>query len=312
MTANGSSLRVGFIGLGDIGLPMAIRLHETGNRLRVWNRTASRSASCSALGIAVAETPAGLAAESDIICLCLSSADAVDAVVFGENGITSAATAPRIVVDHSTILPEDTRALCHRLTSATGTGWLDAPVSGGPPGARAGTLAIMVGGRPADFELAAPVLASLGGRITYLGRSGMGQLAKAANQVINFATAAAIGEAFALARAEGLSATILAEALTGGFSDSNMLREYRRAATAGESAGLKGLIDSYSDLATGHRHPEYPGKLDILHKDIAVATSIASANDIAIPLLRQVEALGRLIHDRRSASASATQRGPTI
>lgn len=179
-------------------------------------------------------------------------------------------------------------------------------VSGAPPGARAGTLAVMVGGRCADFEWAMPALACLAGRLTHLGETGMGQLAKAANQVINFVTAAALGEAFALARAGGLSADILAEALAGGFSDSNVLREYRRAATAGELAGLKGLIDAYTDLAAGHPHPEYKGKLDILHKDVAVATAIASANDIAIPILHQVEMLGRRIHDQRDASGRAT------
>ncbi|MEP6786105.1 MAG: NAD(P)-dependent oxidoreductase [Sphingomonadales bacterium] len=298
---------VGFIGLGDIGIAMAKRLHEDGHKLTVWNRNPDRAAPFATLGVTIARNPAQLAAACDIVCICVSSADAIAEIAFGPNGIASADTAPMLVVDHSTISPEETRRLADRLAVQTGTAWLDAPVSGGPSGARAGTLAIMVGGSREHFELAKPVLESLAGRLTFIGALGMGQLAKAANQVINFITAAAIGEAFAFSQAAGLPPQALSEALVGGFADSNVLREYSRASAAGETGGLKGLIDAYADLALGHHRPDYAGKLDILQKDIAVATDIARSNGTPIPLLHQVETLGRLLHYQQTDSAQAAR-----
>ncbi|CAN5193148.1 hypothetical protein BH11PSE5_BH11PSE5_23360 [soil metagenome] len=303
MTGNNYTPKVGFIGLGDIGAPMAMRLHETGHEVAVWNRTTARTHPFAAQGFPVPHSASELATMCDIVCLCLSSAEAVADVVFGPDGIASASAAPRIIVDHSTISPKDTQALAHRLYTQTGTTWLDAPVSGGPPGARAGTLAIMVGGRREDFETAAPILESLAKRLTHVGDLGMGQLAKASNQIIGFITTAAIAEAFAFAEAAGLSAETLSEALAGGFADSTVLGEYRRASAAEEMGGLKGLIEAYMDLSRGYIRPDYAGKIDILHKDIGIAGAIAQANGTPIPLLHQVETLGRLLHYQRGAKA---------
>lgn len=286
----GATMRIGFIGLGDIGLPMAMRLHECGHNVMVWNRTASRSQGLPGRGVAVAGSAADLAEDCDIVCLCLLNAEAVEAVVFGPTGIAQAKGAPRLVIDHSTISPRTTRSLAEKLEALTGTAWLDAPVSGGPAGARAGTLAVMAGGRAEDFELAAPLLHSLG-RPTHVGILGMGDTAKACNQVIGFTIAAAIAEGLACACAAGLSPVDLAEVMIGGLGDSVALAEYRRATAAGESGSIKGIIDAYVDLINGHVRPEYVGKLDILHKDIGIAREIAGDLAPRLRLLEQVEAM---------------------
>lgn len=286
----GVTMRIGFIGLGDIGLPMAIRLHECGHDVMVWNRTASRSQGLPERGIAVAGSAVELAEACDIVCLCLINADAVEAVVFGPAGIAEAKVAPRLVIDHSTISPRNTRALAEKLEALTGTPWLDAPISGGPAGARAGTLAVMVGGRSADFDLAAPLFHSLG-RPTHVGELGMGDTAKACNQVVGFAISAAIAEGMACAAAAGMRPADLADIMTGGLADSAPLAEYRRATAAGERGGIKGLIDAYVDLINGHIRPEYAGKLDILHKDSGIAREIAGELAPRLRLLDQVEAM---------------------
>ena len=287
--------RIGFIGLGDIGLPMAMRLHECGHDLMVWNRTASRSQLFAERGVAVAGTAAELAEACDIVCLCLLNADAVEAVTFGAEGIAEAKSVPRLVVDHSTISPRNTIAFAERLEARTGTSWLDAPVSGGSAGARAGSLAVMAGGRAADFDVAATLLHSLG-RATHVGGLGMGVTAKACNQVIGFTIAAAIAEGLACARFAGLPPLELAGVMTGGLGDSVALAEYRRASAAGETGSIKGMIDAYIDLINGHVRPDYAGKLDILHKDIGIAREIAGEMAPQLRLLNQVEAMARSLN----------------
>jgi len=297
MTAgkDGAMTRVGFIGLGDIGLPMAMRLHESGHALIVWNRTASRSQELAERGVPVARSAAELAEASDIVSLCLLDADAVEEVVFGSEGTARAKSAPRLMIDHSTISPLDTKIFAEKLEALTGTAWLDAPVSGGSAGARAGTLAIMAGGRSADYDVAAPLLHSLG-RPTHVGNLGMGDTAKACNQVIGFAIAAAIAEGMSCARSAGMSPIDLAQIMTGGLGDSVALAEYRRASAAGESGSIKGIIDAYVDLINGHVRPEYAGKLNILHKDIGIAREIAGELAPQLRLLDQVEAMARSLN----------------
>lgn len=288
--------RIGFIGLGDIGLPMAMRLHQQGYSLKVWNRTVERSRPLGEVGVVVAGSAAELAAESDIVCLCLTPTAALEDVVFGPAGIAAAQVAPRLVVDHSTISPELTRSLAERLRSLTGTGWLDAPVSGGPAGARAGTLAVMAGGTESDFELAAPVLHSLGRKVTHVGGLGTGQLAKACNQIVGFIIQAAIAEGLGCAASAGLPAPMLAEIMEGGLADSAALAEFRRATATGEPGGITGLIGAYMDLACDHVRPEYAGRLGILQKDIDIAKQIASSSGLRLPLLEHVEAMGRRLN----------------
>lgn len=294
--ANAAAHRVGFIGLGDIGLPMAMRLHEQGHDLTVWNRNPERSRLFVDAGVDVAGSAADLAGRCDVVCLCLAPTSAVEEVVFGPAGVAAAASAPRLVVDHSTISPDTTRSFAERLRAQTGTAWLDAPVSGGPSGARAGTLAIMAGGAESDFALARPFLQSLGRTVTLVGALGMGQVAKACNQVVGFAIHAAIAEGLGCAAGAGVPPAKMAEVMAGGLADSTALAEYRRATAAGEAGGITGLIGAYMDLAKGHVRPEYAGALDIFFKDVAIAKEIAGSSDLKLPLLERVEVMARALN----------------
>lgn len=211
--------RVGFLGTGLMGLPMVLRLLDAGVPVTVWNRTAEKAAPAVVAGADVAQTPAALAAQADVVMACLTDARAVEAVVFGEHGVASV-RGPAVFVDFSSMDPELTRHYGTRLTGLTGAGWVDAPVSGGTPAAKAGTLTIMAGGTPEDLTRVRPLMAPLAGRVTHMGPAGAGQLTKLVNQILSGGTMALVAEAVAYARHAGVDADKLPEALAGGFADS--------------------------------------------------------------------------------------------
>jgi 3-hydroxyisobutyrate dehydrogenase len=157
--------------------------------------------------------------------MCVLDAPAVENCCFGENGLATAQGAGKIVVDHSTINPDATRDIAARLRQRNGLRWVDAPVSGGSPAARDGTLTIMAGGDAADIEAIAPVMSALAGHFTHIGALGAGQTAKILNQVIVGTGYVLMAEALALAEAAGLDAAKLPDCLAGGFADSNLLRK---------------------------------------------------------------------------------------
>lgn len=175
--------RVGVVGLGTMGGAMAANLARAGFPLVVWNRTAGRTRELEELGATVAETPAALAARSDVVLVCVSDTDDVEAVLFGVDGVAAGAGPGTLVVDCSTNDPGASRDLAERL-ARQGVGFVDAPVTGGSEGARSATLAILVGGAAADVERARPVLEAIGRTVTHFGPVGAGQAAKAVNQVI--------------------------------------------------------------------------------------------------------------------------------
>ncbi len=214
-----TEVRIGFIGLGLMGQPMAARLLAAGHSLTVWNRTLAKAEALIAKGAVKAETPAALAAATDIVCLNLTDTRAAEAVLFGPDGV-AAASGAGLVVDFSTIPPEVTKALAARLKEANGMDWVDAPVSGGVPGAEAGTLTIMAGGPTAAFERIRPILDAVAGRVTHMGETGSGQATKLVNQIISGCTMAVVAEAVAFAERSGIDAHKLTEALAGGFADS--------------------------------------------------------------------------------------------
>ncbi|MFN3259774.1 MAG: NAD(P)-dependent oxidoreductase [Pikeienuella sp.] len=211
--------RIGFIGLGLMGAPMAGRLIEAGFPLTVWNRSAEKAAPFAARGAAVAESPAALAAAVDIVMLNLMDAKAVEAVVFGPAGVAEGKGAA-ILADFGTIPPEATRDFGARLKALNGMDWVDCPVSGGAPGAAAGTLAIMAGGEAAAAERLRPVMAHLSARYTHMGGPGAGQATKLVNQIIAGCTMAVVAEAVAFAERTGVDPALLTGALAGGFADS--------------------------------------------------------------------------------------------
>jgi 3-hydroxyisobutyrate dehydrogenase len=208
---------VGFIGLGAMGRGMARNLHRAGLLRGVWNRTADRALVLAAeLGCVAAGTPAELAAQCDVIVLCVSAdADVLDVV----DAIAPALRAGAIVIDCSTVSAATAREAARRL-AARSVEFLDAPVSGGVEGARDGTLAIMVGGSESAFERARPVLAAMGRAVTHFGPSGAGQAAKATNQIMCAGIIQAVGEAMAFAKAEGLPLEALIETLGKGAGSS--------------------------------------------------------------------------------------------
>ncbi|WP_277588028.1 NAD(P)-dependent oxidoreductase [Pseudomonas chlororaphis] len=215
---------LGFAGIGLMGLPMCRRLLAAGYPLVVWNRNREKCAPLLEAGAQLAQTPARLCEAADLVLLCLANTEVVREVVFGAEGIAQGARAGQLLVDLSSLEPTATREMAAQLASSTGMGWVDAPVSGGTPGAEAGSLAIMVGGEAADIERVRPVLLNLGQRVTHMGGVGAGQVTKACNQMIVACNALVIAEVVALAERSGVDASLLAEALAGGFADSRPLQ----------------------------------------------------------------------------------------
>ncbi len=208
--------RIGFIGLGLMGLPMCRRLQAAGFPLTVWNRSTDKLEQARAAGMTTATTLPELAAASDILLLCIADAAAVTAVV---TQLQPALRAGQLLIDLSSIDPDTTRR-CAEQVRQQGASWVDAPVSGGVKGAEQGTLVIMTGGSAVDIQRASLPLQALSQRITRMGDVGSGQVTKICNQLIVAANAMLIAEAVALAENNGVDASLLAPALAGGFADS--------------------------------------------------------------------------------------------
>lgn len=221
-----SEQSTGFIGLGRMGRPMAMRLLEAGHSLAVFNRSTDKLEPFRTGGAVVAASPAEVAAASGIVFLCLSDTEAVENVVFDRNGVAAGGAAGKLLVDCSSIPPDATREMAQRLHEACGMSWVDAPVSGGVPGAEQGRLIFMCGGEAADVERAGPLFARLGRQATRMGPVGSGQMAKLCNQAIVSCNLAVIAETMNLARAAGVDVARLPEALAGGFADSLPLQIY--------------------------------------------------------------------------------------
>lgn len=215
---------IAFAGLGLMGVPMSRRLLAAGYPLTVWNRSAAKRDLLAGEGAQAVETPAQLCAQAEVVMLCLADTAAVREVVFGVGGIVESARAGQVLVDFSSLEPAATREMAAELETRTGMRWVDAPVSGGTPGAEAGTLAIMAGGRAEDIERVRPILAHLGQRLTRMGDVGAGQVTKVCNQMIVACNALVIAEVVALAEKSGVDASLIAPALAGGFADSKPLQ----------------------------------------------------------------------------------------
>ncbi|QBF28089.1 NAD(P)-dependent oxidoreductase [Pseudomonas tructae] len=215
---------LGFAGIGLMGLPMCRRLLAAGYPLTVWNRSPDKCAELVEAGARQVATPAELCQHADVLMLCLADTAVVREVVFGHEGIAAGGKAGQLLVDFSSLEPTATREMASELATSTGMGWLDTPVSGGTPGAEAGTLVIMAGGTAADLDRVRPILLTLGQRVTHMGPVGAGQVTKACNQMIVACNALVIAEVVALAEQSGVDARLIAEALAGGFADSKPLQ----------------------------------------------------------------------------------------
>ena len=218
-------MRVGFVGLGIMGRPMALNLVNGGHAVTVWARRNESMAPLIAAGAQGAQSPAAVAATVDVVFSMVADAPDVRDVMLGHQGVVQGKHAGLIAVDMSTIPPAAAKNIGADL-SAHGVCFLDAPVSGGEVGAVAGTLSIMVGGDQAAFDKVQPVFACMGKNVVYIGETGAGQVAKAANQILTGVGVLAVAEAMAFAKKNGTDPAKVREALLGGFAGSKILENH--------------------------------------------------------------------------------------
>lgn len=265
---------IGFIGLGLMGKPMARNLMQAGAKLVITNRSQGVIKELSREGMAPAASPRAAAEASDAVICMLSDTPALEKVLMGEDGVFNAASLQgKLVVDMGTSKLLVTRMLAAK-AQELGADYVDAPVSGGTLGAEAGNLTIMAGGTDDAFARALPILQVLGGKITHVGPTGAGQVAKAANQVIVGLNIGAVAEALSLAQAAGVDPGKVREALGGGFADSRIL----------EVHGLRMVEGKFTP---GARCP-------IQRKDMDQAMELAEHLGIELP----ATALSRDLYDR--------------
>jgi len=256
--------KIGFIGLGVMGKPMAKHLIAAGHTLTVHNRSRGAVDELAAAGASAAASPAEVARASKVIITMLPDTPDVERVLTGPDGVLTALASGASVIDMSSISPAATERLA-KLVADKGGSMLDAPVSGGEIGAINASLSIMVGGDEATFHKMKPILDVMGNkeRVVYIGRSGAGQVCKICNQVAIGGALAGVSEAFALAKKAGVDAARVRQALLGGFAASRVL----------EVHGERMLVDNYK--------PGFRARL--YQKDLRLANEAASANGVAMP-----------------------------
>ena len=263
----GGSMKIGFIGLGVMGEPMARHLLAAGHDLALWARRPQAAAELVAEGVPLCATPAELAARSEVVISVVTASADVDALAFGADGLAAGFAPGAIHVDMSTIAPAMARSLAQRY-GAQGMGFVDAPVSGGAQGARDASLAIMAGAEADTLERVRPLLQAMGQRIVHVGPPGAGQVAKACNQMIMVSATQACAEALRLANAHGLDLGALRRALMAGSAGSRVL----------ELMGAKMAERDFSAGIEARLH----------HKDFAIVMDEASALGVPLPLAAQV------------------------
>ncbi|MBP0445534.1 NAD(P)-dependent oxidoreductase [Roseomonas sp. SSH11] len=220
--------RVAFLGLGVMGASMAANLLKAGFQLTVHNRSRGKAEALEADGASWAGTPAEAARGAACIGLCLPDTPDVEAVLFGPDGVAEGVAPGTVVIDFSTIAAAPAAGFARRMLEERGAHLLDSPVSGGPGGAKEGTLTCMIGGDAAAFDAARPFFGAVGKTLTHLGPPGAGQVCKSANQLLVAATMQAVSEALALGRKAGLDPAAMRQALLGGSAKSFVLENHAR------------------------------------------------------------------------------------
>jgi 3-hydroxyisobutyrate dehydrogenase len=255
--------RIGFVGLGTMGLFMAANLARAGFSLTVWNRTASRADDVVALGATLAGTPVEVGRNADIVIACLTDSPQVEAVLFEPNGLAEGLAKGSLFIDCSTLSPLKAVEFAERL-AGTGVSMLDAPVSGGSEGAKNAALSIMVGGDEASFARASAVLAAMGKSITHLGPIGAGQWAKAINQVILSGVYLGVAEGVTLGLKAGLDVEKVVSAIKGGAAGSWVL----------ENRSGRMIEDDYP----------LGFKISLHRKDLGIGLELAHSVGAALPV----------------------------
>lgn len=280
-----AALNLGFIGLGAMGMPMARHLMQAGHNLHVWARAPDKVAALVGDGAQLHDTPRDMAARVDAVLLCVFDADAVEAVVFGENGIAAGVGGDTLLIDHTTAHPQRSRDMAERLRTETGMGWVDAPVSGGAKGAQAGQLIVMSGGTEEDVKRARAITAPYTKQFTHMGPVGSGQASKVCNQIIIGATVAVWAEALNFAHRFGVDAGALPDCLAGGWADSAVAQDHAR--------------------RMAHLTPDTVGA-GLMQKDMDAALDVARITGSAMPVTAQVAELYRLVTAQTGESGQAS------
>ncbi len=254
--------RIGYIGLGLMGKPIARNIMRAGFPLTVHNRSQAPVEELVADGAQPADSPRAVAEVSDVVFTNLPDSPDVEQVVLGPNGVIEGCRPGMIFIDNSTIKPETARSIASKLAEVEVSA-LDAPVSGGDVGAKAGTLAIMVGGPRDTFDSILPIFQAMGKTITYVGESGAGQVAKACNQIMVAAQMVAMGELILLAQKSGVDPRRVIDAIQGG------------------AAQCWALDVKPQRLFAGERQPGF--KAYMQHKDLGIVLDTARAYGMPLP-----------------------------
>lgn len=257
---------IGFIGLGIMGKPMAKNLLKAGEELMVYDRNPQAVEAVTAAG-AKAGTPAEIGRDCQVVFTILPNGPIVQEVLFGEGGVAAFMKAGAVVCDCSSVTPAESKT-CWEKLNAQGIGFVDAPVSGGEPGAAAGTLAFMAGGEQKDFDVLRPYFDIMGSSALLVGDSGSGSVTKLANQVIVNNTIAIVSEAFVLAAKAGADPVKVYEAIRGGLAGSAVL-----------DAKIPMIVE---------RNFKPGGKISINHKDIKNVINTAHQLDVPVPYSAQL------------------------
>jgi 2-hydroxy-3-oxopropionate reductase len=258
--------KVGFIGLGIMGRPMAENLIAAGYDLVAYNRTREKAEELE--GATVAQSPKEVAEQSDIIITMLPDSPQVEEVLLGEGGVLEGVKDGALIVDMSTISPVVTEELAEKARER-GASMLDAPVSGGDVGAIGGTLAIMVGGSEEDFERALPLFEEMGAAVTHVGPTGAGQVVKAANQIVVALTIEAVSEALVLGSKGGVAPEKILDVLGGGLAGNKVMEAKREK-----------LLEHSFD----------PGfRLELHHKDLGIALAAGREYGVTLPVTAVVD-----------------------
>ena len=256
-----SKLKLGFVGLGIMGAPMAGHLLAAGHELFITTRSKVPDELANTAAV-ICTTPAEVATKADIIFMMVPDTPDVEKVLFGDNGIASGLSKGKIVVDMSSISPISTKEFAKRINDL-GCEYLDAPVSGGQLGAKGASLTIMVGGKQATFDKVKPLFDLMGKNITLVGDNGAGQVTKVANQIIVALNIEAVAEALVFASKAGADPAKVRQALMGGFASSKILEVH------GER-----MINRTFD----------PGfRIELHQKDLSLALSSAKALGVSLP-----------------------------
>lgn len=268
-------MKVAVIGVGVMGAAIAGRLLESGATVGLYDPLAEKCAPLVARGAVPAGSPAEASTPAQFVITSLNSADIVERAVFGPNGIAAAASPDRLLVDMSSIDPARTAEMATRLRTATGMGWVDAPLSGGAPAAAKGALTLMLGGTDEDVARAEPLLSVLAARYTHFGAAGAGQTVKLINQVLCANAFLAVAEAVRFAEAHGVDATRIPDALAGGRADSRILQEF---------------------MAKMARRDFSPtGRIDNMLKDLETVQAAALARRVPMPVTSLIADLHRIL-----------------